>query len=211
MACWDPSRSLEFWRHKSPISSGLPRWHQWQKTCLPKQEMQETLVWSLGRSPGIGNGKLLQYSCLDNPGDRRAHQGYSPWDCKEWDTTEWLSVHACAHTHSHLHAWPCNKAFSAPNTDISVCLTSPCLGHMNLCSMGKSLQFCQYFHVFYLSPCFVETLLSWFLRFAMSLFALSPGVFHKQGDDSNCLTMLVPTADLGLYILMSFLQCFLTF
>jgi hypothetical protein len=57
----------------------------------------------------------------------------------------------------------------------------------------------------------VETLLSWFLRFAMSLFALSPGVFHKQRDDSNSLTVLVPAADLGLYIFMSFLQRFLPF
>ena len=26
----------------------------------------------LGRSPGIGNGNPLQYSCLENPMDRRA-------------------------------------------------------------------------------------------------------------------------------------------
>ena len=28
----------------------------------------------LGRSPGEGNGKLLQYSCMENPMDRRAWQ-----------------------------------------------------------------------------------------------------------------------------------------
>ena len=28
----------------------------------------------LGRSPGEGNGNLLQYSCLENPMDRRASQ-----------------------------------------------------------------------------------------------------------------------------------------
>ena len=95
MACWDPSRSLKFWRHKSPISSGLPRWHQWQRTCLPKQEVQETLVWSLGRSPGIGNGKLLQYSCLDNPGDRRA-----------W----WAIVHGVAKSGTRLSDWVCMRA-----------------------------------------------------------------------------------------------------
>ena len=39
----------------------------------------------LGRSPGEGNGNLLQYSCLENPMDREA---YSPWDCKELNTTE---------------------------------------------------------------------------------------------------------------------------
>ena len=40
----------------------------------------------LGRSPGGGNGNPLQYSCLENSMDR----GYSPWDHKESDMTEWL-------------------------------------------------------------------------------------------------------------------------
>ena len=31
-----------------------------------------------GRSPGVGNGNLLQYSCLENPMDRSL-VGYSPW------------------------------------------------------------------------------------------------------------------------------------
>ena len=46
--------------------------------------MQKTRVQSLGRedSPGEGNGKPLQYSCLENPMDRGAWQGYSPWGCK---------------------------------------------------------------------------------------------------------------------------------
>ena len=43
------------------------------------------------RSPGGGNGSLLQYSYLGNPVDRGAWQGYSPWGHKELDTTE----HAC--------------------------------------------------------------------------------------------------------------------
>ena len=37
------------------------------------------LIPVLGRSPGIGNGNLLQYSCLGNPMDRGA-----------W----WATVHA---------------------------------------------------------------------------------------------------------------------
>ena len=32
------------------------------------------LIPGLGRSPGIGNGNLLQYSCLDNSTDRGAWQ-----------------------------------------------------------------------------------------------------------------------------------------
>ena len=45
----------------------------------------------LGR--GIKNGNPLQYSCLKNSIDRGAWWGvaYSPWGCKELNTTEWLS------------------------------------------------------------------------------------------------------------------------
>ena len=61
----------------------------------------------MGRSAGVGNGNLLQYSCLENSNGQRSQAGYSPWDCKELDTTEQLSVHVCAcaraciHTHTH--------------------------------------------------------------------------------------------------------------
>ena len=33
---------------------------------------------------------------------------------------------------THLHVWSCSKAFSALNSDISVCLASLCVWHMNL-------------------------------------------------------------------------------
>ena len=36
-----------------------------------------------GRIPGEGNGKPLQYSCLENPMDRNL-VGYSPWGHREW-------------------------------------------------------------------------------------------------------------------------------
>ena len=43
----------------------------------------------LGRSPGEGNGYLLQYSYLENSVDReRSLVGYSPWGHKESDTAE---------------------------------------------------------------------------------------------------------------------------
>ena len=41
----------------------------------------------LGRSPGEGNGNSLEYSCLENPTDRRL-SGYSPWGHKKSDMTE---------------------------------------------------------------------------------------------------------------------------
>ena len=45
----------------------------------------------LGRSSGGGHGNLLQCSCLENPHGQRSLVGYSPWDCKESDTTEQLA------------------------------------------------------------------------------------------------------------------------
>ena len=45
------------------------------------------LIPGLGRSPGEGNDIPLQYSCLENPRDRRAW--WALWGCKELDTTEW--------------------------------------------------------------------------------------------------------------------------
>ena len=46
----------------------------------------------LGRSPGGGHGNPLQYSCLENLHGQRSLAGYSPWDRRESDTTEWLST-----------------------------------------------------------------------------------------------------------------------
>ena len=45
-----------------------------------------------GRFPGEGNGHPLQYSCLENPTDKKSLAGYSPWGCTASDVTEWLST-----------------------------------------------------------------------------------------------------------------------
>ena len=59
------------------------------------------LILGLGRSPGVGNGTPVQYSCLENRIDRGA-----------WRTTvhgaaksqTWLSMRLCAHAHAHTRA-----------------------------------------------------------------------------------------------------------
>ena len=56
----------------------------------------------LGRYPGGENGNPLKCSCLENPHGQRSLAGYSPWGCKESDTTEYLST-ACTNTHTHTH------------------------------------------------------------------------------------------------------------
>ena len=51
------------------------------------------LISGSGRFPGEGNGYPLQYSCLENSIDRGTWQaGHSPWDCKESNTTEQLTL-----------------------------------------------------------------------------------------------------------------------
>ena len=49
-----------------------------------------------GRSPGVGCGDPLQYSCLDDVHGHGSLKGYSPWGHKESDTTE---AAECAYTH----------------------------------------------------------------------------------------------------------------
>ena len=41
-----------------------------------------------GRSPVEGNGKPLQYSCLENAMNRGAWGDDSPWGCKKPDPNE---------------------------------------------------------------------------------------------------------------------------
>ena len=50
----------------------------------------------LGRSPGVGNGKPLQYSCLENSMDRGA------W----WDIVDGVAksqTRLSTHAHTHVH------------------------------------------------------------------------------------------------------------
>ena len=45
---------------------------------LPANEGDTGLIPGSGRSPGVGNSNLLQYSCLGNSMDQRSLAGYSP-------------------------------------------------------------------------------------------------------------------------------------
>ena len=59
-------------------------------------QTQETQVQSLGREDALEEGMAtLQSSCLENPMDRGAWQGYSPWGRRDSDLTERLSLHCC--------------------------------------------------------------------------------------------------------------------
>ena len=55
---------------------------------VPANAVESGSIPGSERSPGVGNGNPLQYSCLENSMERRSLAGYSPWGCKESDKTE---------------------------------------------------------------------------------------------------------------------------
>ena len=59
---------------------------------LPANAGDVGLIPGSGRSPGVGNGNPLQYSCRGEFHGQRILVGYSPRDRKELDATE--------HTHT---------------------------------------------------------------------------------------------------------------
>ena len=65
-----------------PFLQWLPRWHSWKKLPANAGDAGDSAsISGLGRSPGVGNGNSLQYSCLKNSTDRGA-----------W----WVTVHGVA-------------------------------------------------------------------------------------------------------------------
>ena len=63
----------------------------------------------LGRSPGEGNGYLLQYSCLENPMDRGAWWATVHRVAKSWTRLKWLSSSSSGRCrtphHVHIQGW----------------------------------------------------------------------------------------------------------
>ena len=56
------------------------------------------LIPGSGISSGGGNGDPLQYSCLQNPTDRRTWWATVHWVAKKSDMIEQLSMHAMLHS-----------------------------------------------------------------------------------------------------------------
>ena len=73
---------------------GLPRWLS-GKESTRQGRRHRRLKFNLrsGRSPGVGNGNPLQYSCLENPMDGRA-----------W----WAIVHGVEKSQTQLSDWACS-------------------------------------------------------------------------------------------------------
>ena len=54
-----------------------------------------------GRSPGWGNGNLVQYSCLENPMDRAAWYATVHRVTESWTQLKQFSMHECIHFSQH--------------------------------------------------------------------------------------------------------------
>ena len=84
-----------FWGYIIYIIYGLPWWLMVGN--LPA--VQETL--GSGRSPREGNGKSLQYSCLENSMDRGACRMHTVQWVAELDITKQLTLSPCVYLHVH--------------------------------------------------------------------------------------------------------------
>ena len=74
----------------SPVFLGFPGGSDGKESACNPGHLG--LIPRLGRSPEGGHINPLQYSCLENLHGQRSLGGYSPWGCKEWDTSKRLST-----------------------------------------------------------------------------------------------------------------------
>ena len=82
-----------FWRRDrppTPVLLGFPGGSAGKESACNAGDLSS--IPGLGRSPGIGNGNSLQYSCLENPHGQSSLVGYSPWGRKKSPMTEQLST-----------------------------------------------------------------------------------------------------------------------
>ena len=96
---------------------GLPRWHSGKESLSANAgdtEDSDLIPW-WRRSPGVGNGSPLQYSCLEKAMDRAAWQA-TTHGVTESDTT----VHAHPYKYSQAQFW----GISLQYVFIEVMLTS---------------------------------------------------------------------------------------
>ena len=75
---------------------------------LPLNAGEAGLIPGLGKSSGEGNGNPLPVILPGKFHRHRSLMGYSPWGCKEWDTTQQVHTHTHTYnseskTHTHTH------------------------------------------------------------------------------------------------------------
>ena len=79
---------------RSPEGIGFPLQYSWAFLVAQMVKnlpaMQETWIWSLGWEDPLKKGMATHSNIVAHW--QRSLVGYSPWDCTESDTTEWLST-----------------------------------------------------------------------------------------------------------------------
>ena len=84
-----PGSGRSGWRRDrlpTPVFLGFPCGSDGTESACKMEDLGS--IPGLGKSPGGGNGNLLQYSCLEHFHGQRSLASYSPWGRKELDTTE---------------------------------------------------------------------------------------------------------------------------
>ena len=71
-----------WWLNNNTGSHGLPGWLCGQESSCSARD--PALIPGLGRSPGVGYGDPLQYSCLENAMNRRAWRATVPRVTRSW-------------------------------------------------------------------------------------------------------------------------------
>ena len=126
----------------------------------------------LGRSSGEGNGNPLQYSCLENSMDRGAWGGYSPWDCKESDTTGQLTLSPQCHSDfsfSFFGHTTHHTGSQFPMSFPGIKLMPPALGAWSLKHWtAREVPFWLFLTAAYL--CFLFSILLFLLKYFLYLF-----------------------------------------
>ena len=80
---------------------GLPQWlNGRESTCNAGDTVDMGLIPGSGTTPGGGYGNPLQYSCLENPMDRRAWWATVQRVTKSQTQLKWLSTHTHSYTYT---------------------------------------------------------------------------------------------------------------
>ena len=92
-----------------------------------------TLIPRQGISPGEGNGYPFQYSCLEN-----SMEGYSPWDCEEFDTSEQLTLSlSLFKVYAQIYFFACGcTVIPEPFAEESLCSPDSTDGKESACNAG---------------------------------------------------------------------------
>ena len=86
----------------SPL--GLPCWLRGKESACNAGGVGDVgSVSGLGSSPGGGHGNPMPVFLSGESHGQKSLADYSPWGCKESDTTDALSTHAHAHTCPRAH------------------------------------------------------------------------------------------------------------